>query len=57
MYRTFDNFFMPEGMSDGLGNKILFTNIELLASISQATSNYFQLNHMSTVSFYFKDPL
>jgi hypothetical protein len=55
MQRTFAYYFMPKGVDDGLGRKVIFTNQGFLACIAVATQHYFQLNQLSTVSFLYRN--
>ena len=55
MHRTFSHYFMPRGVDDGLGRHVIFTNAGFLSSLSEAASNYFEINRLSTVAFLYRN--
>lgn len=55
MQRTFACFFMPKGVKDGMGRRLLFTNQGFLMSLAEASQNYFRLNELSAVSFFYRN--
>jgi hypothetical protein len=54
MFRTWKYFFRSGESDPDMDTQLIFTAPELLDSLQNSSTNYFQINNVSTISFMYE---